>query len=543
MVLGTIILGDPIVAELAAKDPVPWYKKKNLRYLYLMMFPTLMGVEMTSGFDSSMMNGLQALKHWDEYFNSPRGSILGVMSAIYSLGAVCALPFIPFVSDRYGRRFTVVFASLIMCVGAIIQGLARNLGMFVAGRWMLGFGIPFAIVAASALIGELGYPKERAVLTSLFNASWFIGSIVAAAVTYGSFTLDSDWSWRIPSLLQLVPSLLQITFMYFIPESPRWLIAKDRGDEALKILIEYHAEGDENSEFVRAEYAQIHETLAIEMEISKQSWAEMFSTAGLRRRVLICSFLGLFTQWSGNGLISYYLVRILETVGITQKEKQLQINLGQTIWGFVNGTFMALMVYRFKRRHMYLACTISLCIVYSAITAASANYAQRPSTGAGVAVIFFIFLYSPCYNLAYNALTYTYLVELFPFATRARGITTFQLWGRIASFFNTFVNPIGLKNAGWKYYLSYVVWLLFEICFVYFIFPETSGRTLEELAFLFEDGDQVHRVEHVVEKNLGHGMRVETNDEEKSPQNVAATEVEGTSRPVEAPEPAAAKLG
>lgn len=61
----TVILGDPIVQELAAKDPVPWYKKKNLRYLYLMLIPTCMGVEMTSGFDGSMMNGLQGLEVWD----------------------------------------------------------------------------------------------------------------------------------------------------------------------------------------------------------------------------------------------------------------------------------------------------------------------------------------------------------------------------------------------------------------------------------------------------------------------------------------------
>jgi hypothetical protein len=85
--------------------------------------------------------------------------------------------------------------------------------------------------------------------------------------------------------------------------------------------------------------------------------------------------------------------------------------------------------------------------------------------------------------MGYNALTYTFLVELWPFAVRARGITIFQWWGRCAGFFNQFVNPIGIGNAGWKYYLSYVIWLAFEIVFVYFLFPETSGRTLEELAF------------------------------------------------------------
>lgn len=76
-----------------------------------------------------------------------------------------------------------------------------------------------------------------------------------------------------------------------------------------------------------------------------------------------------------------------------------------------------------------------------------------------------------------------YLVELWPFAERARGISWFQLFGRAAGFFTTFVNPIGLQNAGWKYFIMYCCILVFEIAFVALFFPETSGRTLEELAF------------------------------------------------------------
>ena len=127
---------------------------------------------------------------------------------------------------------------------------------------------------------------------------------MAAGVTLGTFSMPSNWGWRIPSLLQVIPSSLQILFMYFMPESPRWLISKGRNEEAFAILVKYHAEGDRNSEFVKAEYAQIEKTLEIELENSKQSWKEMVVTAGMRRRVLICSGLGLFTQWSGNGLTS-----------------------------------------------------------------------------------------------------------------------------------------------------------------------------------------------------------------------------------------------
>lgn len=503
MVLGQAHAADPVLTKLVEADKVPWYKKPNLRYLYFMLFPTCMGVEMTSGFDSSMMNGLQNVEYWDRYFDYPRGAKLGILSAIYSLGAICGLPFVPFVNDKYGRKACILFGSGIMIFGAVLQGCAQNFVMFLLSRFFLGNGIVFAIVAASSLIGELGYPKERAVLTSLFNASWFIGAIVAAGVTLGTFNMPNSWSWRIPSLLQLFPSTLQIVFMYFLPESPRWLIDHDRADEALAILIKYHAEGDENSAFARAEFAQIQTTIQIEAEASKRSWREMFATPGMRKRVLIASALGLFTQWSGNGLISYYLGRILDTVGITDKLIKNQINVANTCWGFLNGTLMAFAVFYFKRRTMYMACTIGLLCTYTGWTIASARYAVAGSASAGKIVIFFIFLYSPMYNMGYNALTYTYLVELFPFMVRSRGITIFQWWGRLAGFFNNFVNPIGLKNLQWKYYLTYVVWLAFEVCFVFFIFPETAGRTLEELSFLFEGDEKNAEIERATEKQLG----------------------------------------
>lgn len=100
--------------------------------------------------------------------------------------------------------------SLIMVVGAIMQGLSQHIGMYIVSRMILGVGIVFAIISGAGLIAELGHPKERAVLTSLFNASWFIGSIIACAISLATVEISDDWSWRIPSLLQICPSLLQI---------------------------------------------------------------------------------------------------------------------------------------------------------------------------------------------------------------------------------------------------------------------------------------------------------------------------------------------
>ncbi|KAJ7469024.1 general substrate transporter [Mycena latifolia] len=503
---------DAIVTRLAAEDTVPWYRKPNLRLLYMVLLPTCIGVEMTSGFDSSMMNGLQAVDSWDSFYHSPRSALLGLMSAAYSLGAIVALPVVPYVNDVLGRRMAIIFGSILMFIGAALQTASQNFAMFVISRLILGLGIPFAIVAASSLIGELSHPKERARLGSLFNACYFIGSIVAAGVTLGTFSMASNWGWRIPSLLQISPSVLQITFIYFLPESPRWLLSKGRDAEAMAILVKYHGEGDASSEFVKAEYAQIEKTLELEMETSRTSWREFVSTPGMRKRLLVVSGLGLFTQWSGNGLTSYLLARILDEIGIHDNRSKNLINLALTCWGLVNATALALTVTKFKRRTMYLTCTISLLFIFTGWTVASARYVQTGSKPASKAVLAFIFLYSPAYNLGYNALTYTFLVELFPYHARAKGITVFQWWGRIAGCFNQYVNPIGLAHSGWRFYISYVVWLAFEVVFVYFLFPETAHRTLEELAFLYE-GDQV-RAEQA--KRVQEEIRHELEDHDVS---------------------------
>lgn len=500
---------DPIITRLANEDKKYFFQKPNLFYLYLMLFPTCMGIELTSGFDSQMINALQIVPTWNTYFKEPQGALKGIIAAAYSLGAILSLPLIPTVNDKFGRRWSIFGGSLIMVVGAIIQGCSQHVAMYIIARMILGFGIPTCIVSGSALIGELAYPKERPVLTSLFNVSYFIGQIVAAAICFGTNDIETDWAWRIPSLLQICPSLLQIFFVFFLPESPRWLITKDRGDEARAILLKYHGESDRGEEFVNAEFAQMQTTIRLELEASKKSWLDLFKTSGMRRRLLITTMLGLFTQWSGNTLISYYLGDLLQLIGFEDTKYIQKINVSIACWSLFCGVVVSLLVVRIRRRAMYLTCTISLLLCYIAWTismerAQTAEKAGTPNNSANIAVLFFIYAYSPCYNMGYNALTYTYMVEIWPYAERSQGIAWFQLFGRLAGFFTTFVNPIGLRDVGWRYLISYCAWLAYEVVFVYFMFPETFGRTLEELAFMFEDKRLADEAVAAVEKVVGH---------------------------------------
>jgi MFS family permease len=113
-VAGTGVDGDAIIARLVEKDKVKWWNKPNLRRLYLLLVPFCFFIESTSGFDSSMMNGMQALSYWQDYFNHPKGGMLGLLVACYNLGALTSIPFISIVSDHVGRRWSIVFGSTIM---------------------------------------------------------------------------------------------------------------------------------------------------------------------------------------------------------------------------------------------------------------------------------------------------------------------------------------------------------------------------------------------------------------------------------------------
>ncbi|KAI1114130.1 guanine deaminase [Nemania sp. NC0429] len=501
---------DPILTRLANEDKVPWYRKPNLRLLYLLLFPACMGIELTSGFDSQLINALQLVPSWINYFDNPQGAVKGIIAASYSLGSIISLPFIGIINDKFGRRWSIFGGSVIMVIGALIQGLSVHIGQYIVARIILGFGLPTCIVSASSLIGELSYPKERPVLTSLFNVSYFVGQLLAAGITFGTNNIPNDYAWRIPSWLQMVPSLVQVALIFLIPESPRWLITKERHDEAYGILAKYHAEGDRESEFVKAEFAQLQTTITIELEHSEKSMMDLVRTSGNRRRLLISTMLGLFTQWSGNTRLTFFLSSHLYPSGQLNESRLANYRFKIAAWGLVSGSIAAALVTRFRRRVMYLACTCSLIVVYISWTISMKYAIDGKNSGtlnsaAGGAVLFFIFAYSPCYNLGYNALTYTYLVELWPYAERSRGIAYFQLWGKLSSFFTTFVNPIGLQNSGWRYLISYVVFLAYEITFVYFVFPETFGRTLEELAFLFEDKAYADQAVHAVEKAFFHG--------------------------------------
>ncbi|EEU33403.1 uncharacterized protein NECHADRAFT_56714 [Fusarium vanettenii 77-13-4] len=476
---------EPEGVDLLAREAPPWYRCPARRRLYLLLFPGAVCSYATSGYDGSLLNALQTVSYFDEFFNYPRGAKLGLMSAIMALGSICSTPLAPWVADRYGRRWGITIGSLIMIAGSVIQAVSVNLDMFIASRFLLGFGLSFATTSAPSLVTELSHPKDRVTITAICNTCWSIGSIAAAWITFGTREINSNWSWRLPSLFQMGPSVVQLCAIWFLPESPRWLVSKDRDIEALQALKKYHGNGQE-TELVKLEYQEIRAAIDLERSIGATTWKSMVITPGNRYRMFLVLCMGLMSQWSGNGLISYYLARIMDSVGITNKDTQALVNGLLNVYNFTLAFTTAFFVERLGRRILFRVSTLGMLIVFIAWTIASARFHETGASAAGIAVMALIFLYGAFYNIGMSPLAVAYSVEVLPYSIRAKGMATYIFSTKAAVFVNQYVNPIGLDSIGWKYYLVYVVILAVESFIAYGWFIETKGKSLEEIAVLFD---------------------------------------------------------
>ncbi|KAG8997888.1 hypothetical protein FRB94_007391 [Tulasnella sp. JGI-2019a] len=446
----------------------------------------------TNGYDGSMMNGLQTLSQWKSAFNNPSGGMLGLLNCIQTIGALIATPLAPYATDGLGRRFPILGGAALMIVGTIIQTTSHSVGQFIGARFLIGFGLTFAANAAPLLTTELAYPSQRAPLTSMYNSLWYSGAIIAAWTTYGSFRIPSSWSWRLPSALQGLPSIAQILLMWFCPESPRWLINKGRDADALRTLAYYHANGNDQDPLVQFEYNEIKEAIALDRAAAEQvSWGDLFKTPGNRRRMRIIIALAFFSQWSGNGLVSYYLNKVMDSIGITDVSTQNLINGILQIYNLIVAVTAGLLCDRVGRRTLFLVSNVGMLLFFTCQTITSARYAITGNHAAANGVIAFIFLFYGAYDLAYTPLIVSYTVEILPYQLRAKGFTVFNFAISLSLIFNQYANPIALNALEWKYYIVYCVFLLFELIFMWFFIIETKNRSLEETAAIFDGEEKV----------------------------------------------------
>ncbi|KIM26163.1 hypothetical protein M408DRAFT_330739 [Serendipita vermifera MAFF 305830] len=477
----------------------PWWKNRGIRKLNFCIALLLL-TSALNGYDGSVLNGIQIMPEWAQYFGDPSDQTRGMMVAAQTFGSFIMLPFAPLLSDGIGRRRTLSLGSAIMCGGVLLQALATGQPHFIASRILIGIGLCIATNAAPLLITEIAYPTQRAPITAMYNGSWYIGSILSAWITYATIrTLSgSVWAWRIPSLLQAVPSLLQAILVWFIPESPRWLVANGRDVEAVAVLVKYHADGRQRDPLVYFTYGQIREALSMEKEVSSTtSYLTLFKTPGNRRRMRIVLAIGFFSQWAGNGLVSYYIGDVFASIGVTDPPTVGLINGSLQIWNCAIAITAALLVDRLGRRLLFLSSNTGMLITFIGWTLATAFFSTNGDRNAANAVLGIIPLFYFAYNIAYSPMLVAYTIEILPYRIRAKGFTMMNLTICIGITTNQFVNPIAIGKLGWKLYIVYCAFLAFQLGYIYLFLVETKGKTLEETAAIFDGQKEIDNITNV----------------------------------------------
>ncbi|KAI6082026.1 hexose transporter [Hypoxylon rubiginosum] len=478
------------LAEVLPQTDKWWFQQRHLFRLNLLLIVPLLS-SAVSGYDGSLMNGLQSLQQWNDYFGTPSGATLGLVNAAQSIGSVLALPFIGNLSDRFGRKPVLLIGILLIIAATIIQAAAINYPMFVIARLIVGFGGMFVVQPSPMLIAELAYPTHRGKYTSAFWTMYYLGAILASWTTFGCQNYQSDWSWRTPSILQAGYPIIQLIFFYWVPESPRWLVAQDRAPEAAAILSYYHAgvvnaTNEGHSPLVTRELAEIVSTIQREKSAAQVGWGALFSTPGNRKRTLIAVCVGAFAQWNGIGVVSYYLTLVLKTIGITDTFTQTLINGLLQIFNFGAALSAAILVDRLGRRTLFLWSGIGMLISYIVWTACSAVNSETGSKSAGIVVVVCLFTFFFHYDIACTPLLLGYPTEIFTYTLRSKGIALELMAIYVSLTIQAFVNPIGMENIGWKYYIVFCCLLVVFLAVTWVLFPETKGYSLEEIAVLFD---------------------------------------------------------
>ncbi|TFB07389.1 Lactose permease [Trichoderma ghanense] len=456
-----------------------------------------------------MTNGMQVLPTWQDQFGHPQGAALGFFGASSAVGGVIPFIFLGGISDRCGRRVPTALGSIVIIAGVLIEFFATSLAMYIGGKIVLGVGSSLIQMGAPVLVTELSHPKERVQITTFYNTSIVLGYVIGAWATYGCFRIPGSWSWKLPTLIQIIPSAYQLSLIFFCPESPRWLIATGRMREARAILVKYHGECDPNSETVNFECIEIRQVLAKEAG-QNMTWVDFFSSIPNLKRISLCFATAVFSQSSGNLLVSNYLTQILKDTGVNSEKDITLVNGMVTLWQYIVALSVTACVNKFRRRTFFLIGSGGVTLTFIAWTIGAQQYLEHGSLAAGRLVLACIFIFQAFYTMAWTNLVVTYPLELVSYQMRAKTWAFVLLTVQVATIFGNYVNPIALQNIGWKFYIYYCIWVAFIFVIVYFFFVETSGPTLEELAYLFDGKEKKKQLTVEIQQRDDEELRTQT---------------------------------
>lgn len=279
------------------------------------------------GYDSGIISTTLGQATFPAYFNHPSPNLTGAIVSTYSGGQGLGNLSGGYLGDKLGRKKTIWLASTLALLGAILQTAAVNIAMFLVGRIMAGYAIGLVYAVSSIYNAEIAPPKIRGITVGLQTQLISTGYALANWIgVFGSFA-SGNAAWRIPLGIQCVPAIVLIVGLFWLPESPRWLVQNGKYDEARAVLRRLHADdrkarvsnetpatdtdkenGLEN--FADREFVQIKQQVDFERENEVKSFWILFTKPSYLRRLLLGVGLQVFLQTSGVNVINYYQTQL-----------------------------------------------------------------------------------------------------------------------------------------------------------------------------------------------------------------------------------------
>lgn len=438
---------------------------RSSRFVYIAAgFAALGGL--LFGYDTGVISGAVLFIKKDFALSTfPQELVVSMVLAGAIIGALSGGK----LSDRFGRRRTLLGTSIIFSAGAIICAAANGLSMLVAGRVVVGLGIGLASTTVPVYISEVSPPEARGWQVSLFQLAITIGILSAYIVDY-AFASAGAWRWMLG--LAFVPGAILGFGMLFLPESPRWLAKYRHPDAARAVLSRIRSGAD-----VELELRDIVDTLAQSEEHG--SWRDLLVPA-VRPALIVGLGLAMFQQITGINTVIYYAPTIIQSAGISSTEAAILATAGIGLVNVIMTLVAMWLIDRAGRRPLLLTGIAGMVVSLGILGFLFRTPAEHQF--AGWLAVVTLMAYVAFFAISLGPIFWLLIAEIYPLQIRgqAEGTAAATNWVfnlLVSMTFLTLVELIGPKWTFWLYGgFAVAAWI-----FSYIVVPETKGRTLEEI--------------------------------------------------------------
>ena len=465
------------------------------------------------GYDQGLMSGIITGKQFNEEFPPTHGTdhhatvIQGAVTSCYELGCFFGALFALFQGDKYGRRPMIIVGSLLIVIGTVIAvsafGPQWGLGQFVIGRVITGLGNGMDTATIPVWQSEISKAENRGLLVNLEGSMVAVGTFIAYWLDFGLSYVDTSVQWRFPVAFQIVFALFLFFGVAQLPESPRWLIAHGLKDEAHYVLATLN-DVDIDDEFVIEESAIITDGVN-RFARTQIGFKELFSGGKQQNfaRMIIGASTQFFQQFTGcNASIYYSTVLFENSIGLTGKLPLILGGVFATIYALSTIPSFFL-IDRLGRRALFLIGAtgqgISFTITFACLIP---DNGQNKETAKGAAVGIFLFIVFFAFTIL--PLPWIYPPEINPLRTRtvATAVSTCTNW--LTNFAVVMFTPIFIVASSYGCYLFFAIMNFLFIPVIFWFYPETAGRELEEIDIIFAKAYVDNRLPWRVAATLPH---------------------------------------